>query len=510
MKKLLLVFIYFPIVNLTSFAQAPAIQWQKALGGTGFENTSSIQQTTDGGYVASGYSQSTNGDVTENKGGTDLWVVKVSNAGDIQWQKSFGGSEADYSNQIQQTLDGGYIMTGSTNSTDGDVSGNHGSYDVWVVKLSSSGDLQWQKSLGGSGTDYGYSIQQTTIGDYFITGSTNSNNGDVIGNHGSQDVWIVKLSITGDLHWQKTLGGTNGDQAYTIKPTSDGGCVLAGYSTSNDGDVTVNHGNKDVWIVKLNDMGSIQWQKSFGGTDEDGANSIQQTADNGYIVAGYTKSSNGDIISNHGNFDFWILKLSNSGGLEWQKTYGGLGDDLANCIQQTTDGGYIVTGYSSSTEGDISANYGNNDFWVIKLSNTGYLEWQKTLGGSNNDMANSIQQTSDGGYVVSGYTFSNDDDVATNHGDNDGWIVKLAPDPLARSIFTSNSFTLYPNPAQKTLQLQTNTTIDKIIITDLSGKIILEQRQNTNQVNIEQLSVGMYFIEVFSGDEKFTSKFMKK
>ena len=227
----------------------------------------------------------------------------------ISWQKSLGGSGYDRATSIQQTSDGGYIVAGNSSSIDEDVTGNHGNSDYWIVKLNSVGSIVWQKSLGGSGNDSATSIQQTSDGFYIVAGSSSSINGDVTGNHGGVDYWIVKLDSLGSILWQKSLGGSGNDYAQSIQQTSDGGYIVAGYSTSINGDVTGNHGNSDYWIVKLNHVGSIVWQKSLGGSGFDYAWSIQQTSDGGHIVAGYSTSINGDVTGNHGDYDSWIVKL---------------------------------------------------------------------------------------------------------------------------------------------------------------------------------------------------------
>ncbi|MCU0347557.1 MAG: hypothetical protein MUC59_11485, partial [Saprospiraceae bacterium] len=241
----------------------------------------------------------------------------------IQWQKSFGGSSDDFVHSIQSVNDGGYIAIGGSLSNDGDVTGNHGGFDCWVVKLTENGSLQWQKSLGGLNNDVAYSIQQTNDGGYIIAGLSESNDGDVSGNYGDRDYWIIKLSEAGNIQWERNLGGSWGDEAWSIIQTNEGGYIVAGVSDSQDGEVTGNHGNEDIWIVKLTELGEVQWQKSFGGSGEDYANSIQQTSDGGYIVAGMSSSYNGDVSANHGNRDCWILKLSVIGEIQWEKALGG-------------------------------------------------------------------------------------------------------------------------------------------------------------------------------------------
>jgi len=429
MKKQLLSLALICAAGMTH-AQAPAIQWEKSYGGSGYDEAHAIQQTADGGYIVAGRSSSDDGDITFPHGSSDYWVVKADNTGTLQWQKSLGGSNSNIARAIRQTSDGGYIVAGETNSNDGNVTGNHGNYDYWVVKLDNTGTLQWQKSLGGSGADAAYAIQQTTDGGYVIAGYTESNNGNVSGNHGSRDFWIARLDNAGTLQWQKSLGGSNIDEAYAIQQTSEGGYIVAGYTQSTDGDITGYHGTGDCWVVKLDNTGTMEWQKSLGGSSTETGQTIQQTTDGGYIVAGYTTSNNGDVTGNHGSNDYWVVKLDNTGTLQWQKSLGGSGNDVARAIQQTTDGGYIVTGSSNSNDDDVSSNQGGNDYWIVKLDNTGILQWEKSLGGSGADVAYAVQQTTDDGYIVAGYATSNNGDISNSHGGFDYWIVKLEPDVL--------------------------------------------------------------------------------
>jgi hypothetical protein len=401
------------------------IEWSKSLGGSRIDFIRSIQQTNDGGYIAVGDSNSNDGDVAKNNGNSDVWVLKIDGKGEISWIKSMGGSLNDYAYSIQQTNEGGYIMAGYSYSNNGDVSGNHGGCDAWVVKLNSSGSISWRKCLGGSGDDYAYSIQQTSEGGYIVAGSSFSNSGVVTGNHGGGDAWIVKLNDSGSISWNKSLGGSGDDYAKGIQQTSDGGYIVSNTSYSNSGDVTGNHGKYDVWIVKLNDSGVISWSKCLGGSGSDYANGIQKTSDGGYFIVGYSDSLDGDVSGNHGLHDGWIVKLNDSGSISWSKSLGGSGDDYANGIQKTSEGGYIIAGNSSSNDGDVAGSHGLDDGWVVKLDSSGAISWTKCLGGNDNDIAFCIQQTSDGGYIAAGNSYSNNGDITGNHGDSDGYIIKL-------------------------------------------------------------------------------------
>ena len=424
-----------------------AIQWQKTFGGTRVDVGQCIQSTAEGGYIIAGNTNSQDGDIAGYHVGPfgcyetclgqkicdyfpDGLVIKLNSTGTIQWQKALGGSAAENLLSIQSTPDGGYITSGLTYSNDGDVSGYHGGdeADAWIVKLSSTGAIQWQKVLGGStGCDFANDILFTPDGGYIIVGHTDSFDGDVTSNIGERDVWIIKLNSSGAIQWQKTIGGTESDYAYSFEPTPDGGYIAAGYSYSNNGDVSGNHGDADAWIIKLSSSGTIQWQKLLGGSNEEIARSIQLTTDGGYIVAGSSKSNDGNVSGNHGDADAWVIKLNGSGTIQWQKTLGGSNEDIARSVLTTADGGYIVTGSAVSNNGDANGNHGGQDTWIVKLSNNGSFQWQKSLGGTANDLANSIQPTNDGGYIVAGQAISNNGDVSGNHGAIDAWVIKIKP-----------------------------------------------------------------------------------
>jgi hypothetical protein len=420
--------------SLTATAQSPITTWQKVLGGWGFDQANAITATLDGGYVVAGYSNSINGDVMGNHGNDDYWVVKLDGSGQMLWQKALGGSDYDQANAITATSDGGYVVVGSAYSTDGDVTGNHASADLWVVKLDGSGQVLWQKTLGGSGTDIAYAITTTLEGGYMVAGSSNSINGDVTGNHGNSDFWVVKLDGSGNIIWQKNLGGSGTDIAYAITAASDGGYVVAGYTYSTDGNVTGNHGFYDYWVVKLDRSGQVLWQKTLGGSALDIAYAITASSDGGYVVAGFTYSTDGDVTGNHGEADLWVIKLDGDGHIIWQKALGGSDTDAGRAITASSDGGYVVAGSSRSANGDLSSNNGSDDLWVVKLDGGGTMLWQKVLGGPGNDTAYAVTASSDGGYVVVGATDTSDG--MSNHGFVDYWVVKLGGSLASTSMYT--------------------------------------------------------------------------
>jgi uncharacterized delta-60 repeat protein len=334
------------------------LKWQNSLGGSGRDEATSIQQTKDGGYIIVGYTNSRDGDVSRNRGNLDCWIVKLKPDGEIEWQRPFGGSGDDAAYSVQQTSDGGYIIAGYSESYNGDVSENHGNWDALVVKLKEDGKVEWEKSLGGTRHDIARSVRQID-GGYIIAGSSNSDDGDVSGNHGKWDFWVARLKKDGTVEWQNSLGGSGDDIAFSVQQTSDGGYVIAGYTESEDGDVSQNHGRWDTWIVKLKKDGKLDWQKSVGGPGHDKVNSVLQTEDGGYIAAGCAPKRDG------GDTDFWIVKLKTDGTVDWEKSMGGSHFDKASSVQQTKDGGYVIAGSVESER--LPGHHGRSDFWIVKL-----------------------------------------------------------------------------------------------------------------------------------------------
>jgi hypothetical protein len=489
----------------------PAIQWQKSFGGSQYDAVNAIQQTRDGGYIVAGTTDSEDGDVDANFGYYDVWIIKLENTGSVQWKNHFGGSSLEEALAIEQTSDGGYVVAGFTDSNDGDVSGFHGTeyYDAWVFKLDSIGNLQWQKCLGGNGWEEAWDIHQTADGGFIMSGRSGAPSGDVTINNGSADYWVVKLDTGGEIEWQKSLGGSFLDLAYSICLANDGGYVVAGESNSPDGDVTGVHGSADYWVVKLNFEGKIEWQRALGGTGLDRANDVQRTTDGGYIVFGQSRSNNGDVTGAHGGYDNWAIKLDENGNIEWQKALGGSNEDYATFIQQTEDGGFISIGTANSNNGDVSGNHGGGDMWVVKLNETGTLEWQRALGGNLSEWGSCARQTNDGGFVVAGFAWSNNGDVSGNHGEADFWVVKLAPESTPTTQPSPQPLKLYPNPATQSITIQIPDTESplNIQITDLLGRELGRQIiPNGGTVDIETLPNGVYLVsastesgEVFLG-----------
>ncbi len=359
-----------------------SIIWQKTIGGSEIDQLSTLNETSDNGYIMGGYSESNiSGDKTEdNSGLSDYWVIKLDSVGNIEWQNTIGGHGYDVLSEVQETSDGGYILGGRSESPmSGDKTEiSQGSSDYWVVKLDITGAIQWQNTIGGNDYDFFTLLQQTSDDGYIVGGFTKSNiSGDKTENsHGKEDFWILKLDTIGNIQWQKTIGGSEYDRLNTLIQTADGGYILGGESLSGiSGDKTEDStGAYDYWVVKLDGLGAIQWQNTIGGADYDYLTTIIQTTDYGYLIGGYSLSNiSGDKSEDSKGYgDYWVLKLNSVGGIQWQKTIGGASEDRLYSLQQTNVDSYILGGFSSSNiSGDKAEDSrGGYDFWVIKLEET--------------------------------------------------------------------------------------------------------------------------------------------
>ena len=436
----LLMLLMIGFMMTTSLTAQHSIQWQNCYGGSADEFPSKVITTNDNGIVSVGFTRSYDGNVSGMHALLDVWLMKTDSAGLLLWQKCLGGFGDDYGTDVIQTSDGGYAISGASRSRIGaDVSlhiGDTTKYDYWIVKVDTNGIIQWQKTYGGTENDVAYSIKQTVDGGYIVVGSTSSNNIDVTGFHGgSTDCWVLKLDATGNLVWQKTLGGTGNDEAYSVIQANDGNYVVAGYTISIDGDVTGNNGNADYWVVKLDINGIIIWQHAYGGSNDDRAYSIIQTSDGGFAAAGYSKSIDGNVSGNQGSADYWLLKLDAAGAMQWQKTYGGTANDEAYSVIQCANGHYALVGKSSSIDGNVSANHGGYDYWFIETDNAGAILWQHSFGGKGVDEALSVTQTADLGFIIAGGTqTSSNGNVGSNNGNYDFWLVKLSKDSILQTV----------------------------------------------------------------------------
>jgi hypothetical protein len=468
MKKLNLFTLFILLLaTFYSHAQAPTKVWDKTIGGGVDDLANSIVATSDGGFVIAGYSFSgISGDKTEaSQGIYDFWVVKLNSSGQKVWDKTLGGTFNDVANSIVATTDGGFVIAGYSYSgmTGDKTEPNKGGNDFWVVKLNSLGQKVWDKTLGGIGNESANSIVATADGGFVVAGISDFGMSldRTEASQGSSDYWIVKINSLGQKVWDKSIGGISADNANSIVATIDGGFVIAGESQSGisgDKTETVN-GNNDYWMVKLNGLGQKIWEKTIGGGSNDIPYSIVASSDGGFVVAGHSYSgiSFDKTEANKGVFDYWIVKLNSIGQKVWDKTIGGNNAEIATSIVATSDGGFVMAGRSiSDISGDkTQANIGDNDYWIVKLNSLGQKVWDKTIGGGSTDVPASIALTSDGGFVVAGYSFSGiyADKTEASRGSLDYWVIRLSGPPCPNTLTPTGLITTNQKAATTVITL---------------------------------------------------------
>lgn len=405
----------------------------KTYGGSKNDSAQSITATMDGGYIILGYTQSNDNDITDKQDESfDYWVLKFDVTDQLQWQKTYGGSLDDRGSDIIQTSDGGYAILGYSFSNDGDATENAGLQDYWLVKLDANGNISWEKSFGYQGADSGITMTETNDQGFLVTGILDVTASGGEGNssrnanrHAGGDYWALKLDISGNLEWSHYFGGNFTDTPYGVVQTNDNGYIVVGSSDSEDTDISSNIGTYDFWVIKISESGDLVWEKSFGGSQIDEARAIVKTNDGNYIIAGDTRSSDNDVSQNKGAADLWFIKISPSGNLIWERTIGGSSFDVARAIKKSQNNGFLLSGSSRSSDMDVSENKGQNDAWVLKTDNNGNLLWETTVGGSNIDFSYDVVELINGSVIAVGDTASSDGDIIENKGFTDLLIIKI-------------------------------------------------------------------------------------
>lgn len=416
--------------------QVPQIKWQKCFGSAANEFVGSgnvdfeggypknIVADRDGGVLISGTVSTNINNSSNHHGQIDAWVTKLDAQKNTIWSKCYGGSKDDYIFSLQVDRDGGYVLGMSTSSTDNDATGNHGSDDVLIIKLDRDGNIVWKRCYGGTGGDAGCQIQVVDDGYVFVAMAI-SNDGDVSGNHGNSDTWAVRLDNNGDIVWQRCLGGSGVEIESMIKPVNDGGFIIASYTQSTDGDAQVpdpgQYSGTNLWIVKLRANGQLEWQNRLHVSVWEFALDLEITPDGGFIIAGFGRVYNHAALDNDG----LIAKFDAFGKPQWHKFIGGSKDDIFSDIIILPDQTFMVAGITLSNDIDVKANYGNSDVWLVNLDQLGNILWEKTYGGSGSESGATLVQTNNETFYLLSSTTSRDFDVVGNNGNLDIWLIEI-------------------------------------------------------------------------------------
>lgn len=461
MRKLRFLYIVLICIVFTTL-HSQTLQWSKTFGGNASDWGFCGNQSLDGGFIILG----TNASI--GPGGTNFYLIKTDSNGDTLWTKTYPGAIQQIST-VQQTADSGYVIVGTTDSF------GAGENDIYLIKTDAFGNTTWTKTYGGAEMEFGFDVQQTTDCGYFITGRTKSFG------MGNWDYYFVRTNSFGDSLWTKTYGGSGNDRARAGKQTYDGGFIVAGETS-----LTQYGGEKDICLINTDSSGNLIWTKKYGGIGNDEAWDVQQTSDNGFIITATTNSFG------MGNWDYYLIKTDPLGDTLWTKTYGGFAGDGARSCKQTSDGGYIISGWSCSFGGSYQA-------WIVKTNATGDILWDQVLGGFDQDESQSIDQTSDGGYISVGMTRS------YGAGDADIWVIKLLPDTLTninrnKLVSENHIIYLYPNPATDNISLvsQSEIVVKSIEIIDLQGKLFMHQGEvNENfLLDVSHFPKGLYIARI--------------
>lgn len=443
---LLIIFLAFQTL---SFAQNLAIHWQKSLGGKNNEYAYACTPTADGGYVIVGSTNNNkDGDVPASKafsgaGGSDIWVVKLNNWGEIEWSKTFGGTRDDVATDVLETKDKGILLVATTSSTDGEATGNGSRGGLILLKLKTDGSIEWRKVIA-SGYSVGEisfaradanskpTIKPTADGGYILGATINPIN--------TTDFWLSKLNATGDIQWTRTYGSSSNDSMNEVIACADGGFLMVGGTEASNLEISgAGKGFIDFCIMKTDATGRLMWQRALGGTNLDIAYAAVETTDNAFIIVGETNSTNGDMTPNLGQKDGVLVKYSaTEGRLLWKVLTGGDDIDGLYTIEKSSEGKVFAMGISSSVIGKVKPNGPVGDVWVVNVENSGFINTHTMFGGADSDIARGAFPTADGGFIIAANSDSVDGDVTENKGGTDFWAVKIG-NQLPADIKTYNA-----------------------------------------------------------------------
>jgi hypothetical protein len=467
----------------------------RAIGGSSGEQLQSVLPATDGGFLLAGTTDSDDADLTTQRlGGGDFWMLKTTPEGAIAWQRRYGGTGSEVARGIAAAINGGgYFVVGTANALGGDVATALGQEDIWLLRVSESGQIIWQKTLGGSGYDHAVGVLALPDGGCIVYGQSNSTDGDVTAPHGSTDIWLVNLKESGTIRWERSIGGLADESVAALKADPQGGYWVLGSTISNDPSMPTHRGLTDALVARLDDDGHTQWLRTYGGSGDDHFTDLLLDASGQYFVCGHTTSTDGDIALHHGETDAWVVRLQSDGQIIWSQTYGGLFDDHGVRIFPFEDQTLLLVANSFDLEEGVADRPGQRFDALVMVIKPEGGEVQRThlFGGSGVDLVQSAALQG-GMLALTGLTNSNDGDVTGAKGQMDGLFMRIDATTLLAQRPQSELVRAYPNPANSVV------LFDRMISGELwtDTGVLIRHFEATNQLELHTLGAGVYFVKV--------------
>lgn len=457
-------------------------------------------------------------------------VTKTDSSGNFYDCFGFGGSGYDEFNKGMFVVPYGsqihLMFLGRTTSNDRDVSGNHGSFDAWLVRTMPNGTIISQKCIGGTGWEDAFDFIEMPDKGFMICGISSSDTIDGLptGNHGSFDAWIVRTDSIGNIIWNKMFGGSGEDWFTSIVKTFDGNFVLSGFTSSIDGDITNNQGQSDYFMMKIDSSGNVIWNKTYGGSNDEYSYQVIQTKDSGLVFTGYTYSFDGDVsgnVSSLGESDVWLIKTNSNGNVLWKYCYGSTGSEISYSVYEDSDRNIIVPAFVTF-EDNIATGCGVHgqccDPWVFKVDSTGNLLWQKCFGSNSLDWVFSdIVEGTAHKYFLVGQVTQNSGDVTGYHGGNEEiWLIQIKDNSLSNNIESINEneeVSITPTVFTEKIKVTSSFKINSVDIYDISGvEVFASSKENSNESELElgYLKPGLYILSVQTDIQKYMFKIVKE
>ena len=520
------IFLYLLLIVFDSFSQQ--IIWEKSFGGSSVDIGYSLYKNSNNEIFCLGETSSRDFDVTGLHGSPssleDFWLFKTDTSGNLLYQRCIGGTNSDVGHKIIRTMDGGYMLTGYASSNNGDVtgSGTVRQRDYWLAKTDSAFNIECGKLIGGGTSDIANSIIQTSDSGFLVVGSSYNFGGYVTIHYGlstTSDIFVAKVSKNGTYLWGRTLGGSLDDIGMDVAQTNDGGYIVLGASASNDYDLPANPMGQIV-IFKLDSIGNIGYVKTHGGTGGENVSQIIMDEDGSFLLVGSTGSGDGDVVGFIGMVDVWVMKLDSLGDILWQKCLGSNGWEEALCAIKTNDGGYMIGAISMYGDGIIQNYSSFDDCWIVKIDSIGNYEWSKIFGGSKVDNVRSIVQVSDHEYIFAGNSESYDYDVSNCYGIpncyEDVWMVKFS-DGLnginETKILVKDLSAFYGNENIIVRFIDRKKNTYDLMLYDSNGHVLYSTKIDSNQgLNVltfsKHIHAGIYILQLSNNGQKSEIKFI--